>query len=88
MKKEIFLDDKFFIAGASGMVGGAIYRKLKQNGYGDNNKRGDILTPSRADLDILDINKVEEWFKINKPTVVIVSAAKVGGIVANASKPN
>ena len=87
MKKEIFLDDKFFIAGASGMVGGAIYRKLKENGYGDNNKGGDILTPSRADLDLLNINKVEEWFKINKPTVVIVSAAKVGGIVANASKP-
>ena len=87
MEKEIFMNDKFFIAGASGMVGGAIYRKLRENGYGNSNNGGSILTPSRANLDLLNIFKVEEWFEINKPTVVIVAAAKVGGIIANSTKP-
>ena len=87
MIKEIFLKDKFFIAGGSGMVGGAIYRKLKLNGYGNPKNGGSILIPKRRELDLLNINKVEEWFKLNKPSVVIIAAAKVGGILANSTKP-
>ena len=87
MKKEIFLDDKIFIAGASGMAGSAIYRSLVKKGYGDPSLGGEILTPSRKELDLLKTRDVENWFKSNKPDVVIIAAAKVGGIFANSSKP-
>ena len=83
----IFFNDKFFIAGASGMVGSAIYRCLKKNGYGNPKNDGCILTPKRNEVNLLDINAVEEWFKLNTPTVVIIAAAKVGGIVANSKNP-
>ena len=52
MNKKIYLDDKIFIAGASGMVGSAICRNLKKNGYGDINKGGKLLTPSRNVLNL------------------------------------
>ena len=68
------------------MAGSAICRSLIKNGYGITNG-GKILKPSRKDLDLLDTNKVREWFKINKPTVVIIAAAKVGGILANSKYP-
>ena len=87
MKKEIFLDDKFFIAGASGMAGSAIYRSLVKKGYGDSNLGGEILTTSRTELDLLETKDVENWFKLNKPNVVIIAAAKVGGILANSKYP-
>ena len=87
MKKLIFFNDKFFIAGASGMAGGAVYRYLKKNGYGNPKNGGSILTPNRSEVNLLDINKVEEWFKLNNPTVVIIAAAKVGGIIANSKNP-
>ena len=87
MKKEIFLNDKFFIAGASGMAGGAIYRSLIKKGYGDPLLGGAILTTSRKDLDLLDITLVKKWFQENKPTIVILAAAKVGGIFANSNYP-
>ena len=87
MKKEIFLNDKFFIAGASGMVGSAIYRSLLRKGYGDASLGGAILTPSRKELDLLKTREVEKWFEVNKPDVVIIAAAKVGGILANSSEP-
>ena len=87
MNKKIYLDDTFFIAGASGMVGSAICRNLKKNGYGDINKGGKLLTPSRNVLNLLNINEVEDWFNLNKPSVVVIAAAKVGGIFANSSMP-
>ena len=87
MNKKIYLDDKIFIAGASGMVGSAICRNLKKNGYGDINKGGKLLTPSRNVLNLLNINEVEDWFNLNKPSVVVIAAAKVGGIFANSSMP-
>ena len=68
------------------MAGSAICRSLIKNGYGSANG-GKILKPTRKDLDLLDTNKVREWFKINKPTVVIIAAAKVGGILANSKYP-
>ena len=86
MRKKILLSEKIFVAGASGMAGSAICRSLIKNGYGITNG-GKILKPSRKDLDLLDTNKVREWFKINKPTVVIIAAAKVGGILANSKYP-
>ena len=87
MKKYINIDEKFFIAGARGMAGSAIHRILLKNGYGDENKDGKIFCPNRKELDLLNNNEVNKWFAENKPSIVIIAAAKVGGIFANSSKP-
>ena len=87
MKKLINKEEKIFIAGSSGMVGSAIKRSLVGKGYGDENQGGSILCPTRKNLDLEDSLEVENWFKIHKPTVVIIAAAKVGGIYANSSMP-
>ena len=73
--------DKIFVAGNLGMVGSAIIRKLKREKYRN------ILTVSKKDLDLTIYPKVEEWFLLNKPEVVIIAAAKVGGILANSKYP-
>ena len=69
--------NKIFVAGHKGMVGNAITKFLKDNGYRN------LLLPTRVDLDLTDSKAVEEWFCKNKPQVVILAAAKVGGIHAN-----
>ncbi len=80
-------NQKVFIAGSSGMVGSAIKRAfLKNKKYYPNNKFK-ILTPSRNQLDLLNYNSVEKWLKKNKPDIVIIAAAKVGGIYANKTQP-
>ena len=87
MFKFIDINDKFFVAGASGMAGSAICKKLKHHGYGDPSNNGEILAPSREELNLLNYSEVCSWFKINKPTITVLAAAKVGGIIANSSKP-
>tara|TARA_B100000886_G_scaffold337886_1_gene299584 strand:- start:34615 stop:35607 length:993 start_codon:yes stop_codon:yes gene_type:complete len=87
MKKKISLKEKFFVAGSTGMVGGAVCRSLKKNGYGLVENGGKILAPKRNELDLLESEKVKIWFKKNEPSVVILAAAKVGGIYANSSYP-
>jgi len=72
---------KIFIAGSRGMVGSAIKKKLTSLGYKN------LLCPSRDELNLLDNEKVIKWYKKNKPEVVILSAAKVGGIYANNKYP-
>ena len=74
-------DQKFAVFGSTGMVGSSIFRILKKNGY----KK--IFTPRRSELNLLDISSVESWFYEYKPDVVILCAAKVGGIHANNSHP-
>ena len=86
MNKRIFKTDKIFIAGSTGMVGSSIKRLLIKSGYGDNKLGGALLTPKRSELNLLDYQKVKKWFESNKPEVVIVAAAKVGGIMANSTK--
>ena len=73
----IHKNDRIFIAGHTGMVGRSIKRLLENKGYRN------LITPSKRDLNLADSRKVENWFKENKPTVVILAAAKVGGIIAN-----
>ena len=70
---------KIFLAGHKGMVGSAILKKLKKDGY----KK--IITVSKKKLNLLDQKKVEKFLKIKKPKIVIIAAAKVGGILANNS---
>ena len=81
MNDLINTKDKIFIAGSKGMVGKAIHKKFLENNYFN------LLTPDRSELNLLDYEAVAKWFKVNKPTVVIVAAAKVGGILANSLHP-
>ena len=73
--------DKIYVAGHRGMAGSAICRALSKAGYSN------LLTSPRADLNLLDEAAVKDWFEINKPDVVVVAAAKVGGILANNNYP-
>ena len=79
--KYINKENKIFIAGHKGMVGSAITKNLKKNGYLN------LLLAERTELDLTDKNKVMNWYKENKPEIVIIAAAKVGGIIANSSFP-
>ena len=87
MGKKISLEDKIFVAGSTGMAGGAIYRKLRKHNYGNINNNGHIFTPNRKELNLLNKNMVEDWFACYKPDVVILAAGKVGGIMANSTMP-
>ena len=86
-RKLINLKEKIFVAGASGMVGGALFKLLKREGYGNKDYGGTILFPSRKELNLLNSESVKNWFQKNRPTVVVLAAAKVGGIHANSSFP-
>jgi GDP-L-fucose synthase len=81
MSELITPDDRIFVAGHRGMAGSAIGRALQRSGYGQ------ILTASRAELDLLDPAAVTAWFAKHQPTVVVLAAAKVGGIAANSAYP-
>jgi GDP-L-fucose synthase len=72
---------KIFVAGHAGMVGSAIMRRLENLGYEK------ILTRSRAELNLLDANAVQEFFRTNRPEQVYIAAARVGGISANSTRP-
>jgi GDP-L-fucose synthase len=69
------------------MAGGSICRALRRAGYGNPDQGGALLTASRTDLDLLDAEAVERWFTSQRPTVVALAAAKVGGIHANSTYP-
>ena len=79
--------DRFFVAGARGMAGSAIVRALQRRGYGDPDQGGELLTPSRQELNLLDDAAVRHWMAQQKPDVVVLAAATVGGIEANRSRP-
>lgn len=77
---EIYLKDKnskIYIAGHRGMVGSAISRKLKAEGYNN------IVVRKSSELDLRNQKDVFEFFAAEKPEYVFLAAAKVGGIVAN-----
>jgi GDP-L-fucose synthase len=69
--------DKIYIAGHRGMVGSGIERKLIKEGYNN------IVTRTSAELDLRNQQEVNKFFEIEKPSYVILAAAKVGGIHAN-----
>ncbi|PIE34651.1 GDP-fucose synthetase [candidate division KSB3 bacterium] len=72
---------KIFIAGRFGLVGSAIERALRKNGYEA------IVGLSHAEIDYTVQAEVETYFKIEKPDYVFLAAAKVGGILANNTYP-
>ena len=73
--------DRIFVAGHRGLVGGAIVRRLQALGYGN------LLLAGRDVLDLREAASVEAFFAREKPQVVILAAAKVGGIHANDTYP-
>ena len=86
-KKHINFSDKIFIAGATGLVGSSLKKVFIKKGYGNPHKGGTILSPNRKELDLSKSFEVENWFKKNKPDIVVIAAAKVGGIIANSHNP-
>lgn len=68
---------KIFVAGHRGMVGSAIVRELKRQGYTN------IVTRTHTELDLLRQADVEIFFETECPEYVFLAAAKVGGIMAN-----
>jgi GDP-L-fucose synthase len=74
-------DALVYIAGHQGMVGTALVRLLRTRGYTN------LLLRTRAELDLLDTRAVSAFYESTRPEYVIVAAAKVGGIWANATRP-
>ena len=83
MKDDLLINpsDRIFIAGHQGMAGSAICRALNSSGY--NNQ----LKVTRQELDLTESVAVERWFKDKRPDIVVLAAAKVGGILANNNYP-
>ncbi|MBK7409701.1 MAG: GDP-L-fucose synthase [Saprospirales bacterium] len=69
--------DKIYVAGHSGMVGSAIIRKLKREGFTN------LVLRSSRELDLRNQQAVQDFFATEKPDYVFMAAAKVGGILAN-----
>ncbi len=70
-------DAKIYVAGHRGLVGSAIVRKLRAEGYTN------LLLRTRAELDLTQQTEVEAFFAAERPAYVFLAAAKVGGILAN-----
>jgi GDP-L-fucose synthase len=81
MAELITADDRIFVAGHRGMAGSAICRSLQRAGYTNQ------LTATRSELDLEDGVAVRAWFEAHKPEVVVLAAAKVGGIHFNDTYP-
>ena len=74
-------DESIFIAGHRGLVGSAILRKLNAEGFTR------LVTRTRTELDLTDRGAVEKFFDRERPAIVVVAAARVGGIKANNKQP-
>jgi GDP-L-fucose synthase len=70
---------RIFVAGHRGLVGSAILRRLQAEGFTD------LVLRSHGELDLIDAPKVDDFFRSERPSHVFMAAARVGGIVANAS---
>ena len=70
---------KIYVAGHRGMVGSAIVRELERQGYTN------IVTRTHKELDLTRQEAVEAFFALEKPEYVFLAAAKVGGIIGNAT---
>ena len=74
-------DSKIYVAGHRGLVGSAIVRRLQAGGYRN------IVTRTHAELDLIDQQAVQAFFRTERPEYVFLAAAKVGGIHANNTYP-
>lgn len=74
-------NETIFVAGHRGMVGSALERQLKKRGFSR------VLGRTRAELDLQNRSAVREFYEKERPSIVVVAAAKVGGILANWEQP-
>ncbi len=74
-------DARVYVAGHRGLVGSALVRHLESEGFTN------ILTATRAQVDLRDQSEVSHWFKANRPDYVFLVADTVGGILANSTRP-
>lgn len=72
---------RIYISGHGGMVGAAVVRALRAQGYEH------LITRTRAELDLADQSAVRDFYEAEKPEVALIAAARVGGIHANESYP-
>ena len=72
---------RIYVAGHRGLVGSAIMRRLKADGYGN------VITRTHAELDLTNQAAVHAFFESERPEYVFLAAAKVGGILANSTYP-
>ena len=72
---------RIYVAGHRGLVGGALRRELKRQGYSN------LLLRTRSELNLLDADAVRRFFETERPEYVFLAAAKVGGIAANDRYP-
>jgi GDP-L-fucose synthase len=72
---------RIFVAGHRGLVGSAVIRRLSEDGYRN------LLTATRDQLDLRDQAAVNYWFRANRPEHVFLVAGRVGGILANSTRP-
>ena len=72
-------EDKIFVAGHRGMVGGAVCRALSKAGFGN------VVVRAHSELDLLDTAAVRSFYESEKPDVAVIAAARVGGIGANSA---
>ena len=78
---QVKKSDKIFVAGHRGMVGSAFVRRLEAEGFTN------LLKPHRLQLDLMKDEAVLQFFLKESPDIVILAAAKVGGIKANNDYP-
>src|SRR3954471_21951988 len=81
MALEIPRSARIYVAGHRGLVGSAILRRLRAEGF-DN-----LLTATRDQLDLRDQAAVNYWFRANRPDYIFLVAGTVGGILANSTRP-
>ena len=74
-------NERIFVAGHKGLVGSAVTKKVLEAG------RGELVLRARDSLDLTDRSKVAGFFDAERPEVVVLAAAKVGGILANERNP-
>src|SRR5258706_2729650 len=72
---------RVYVAGHRGLVGSAIVRRLREEGFEN------LLTATREQLDLRDQAAVSYWFRANRPEYVFLVAGTVGGILANSTRP-
>lgn len=75
------IDDGIFVAGHRGMVGAAVVRHLQAEGFAN------IITRTRGELDLCNAAEVDAFYSAVKPDIVVIAAARVGGIYANSTYP-
>ncbi len=81
MNKDISVNTPIYVAGHRGMVGSAVVRALERHGFTN------VLTQTSAELDLRNQQQTMDFFEKNRPQIVILAAARVGGILANRDYP-